>query len=102
MSSTPVTRIRRASTLDHSTGITLVIHDTRIALADDADVSGLIEEILKGVRSGGSVVHVVGRFGHEYDVVVTPLTQALVCRGLAVSGDHSADGPWISGIDLDY
>lgn len=98
----PVIRIRRAPTLDQVTSPTLVIHDTRIPLADDADVQGLIEEILAGIRSGGAVVHVAGRFGREYDLIVSPATRALVCHGVVASGDHSDDGPWIAGDDLDY
>lgn len=99
---TPVTRIRRASALDHSTGPTLVIHDTRIALTSDADVSGLIEEILTGVRAGGGVVHVRGRFGQHYDVIVTPSTQAIICHEPARDDDHSTDGLWLTSVDLDH
>ena len=97
-----MTRIRRASGIDHSTGPTLVIHDTRIALTSDTDVSGLIEEILKSVRAGGGVVHVRGRFGQHYDVIVTPSTQAIICHEPSGDDDHSTDGPWLRSVDLDH
>ncbi len=84
------------------TTATLVIHHERIALGDDVDVGALIAEILQGVRSGGAVVHCVGRYGREYDVIVTPSTQAFICHEPVSDDDHSADGPWLSSLDLDH
>ncbi len=97
-----VVRIRSASTLDHPTTAVLVIHQQRIDLGDDVDLQGLIAEILDAVRSGGAAVRVVSRYGREYDVIVTPSTEALICHEPVGDDDHSADGPWLTSVDLDH
>ena len=95
-------RIRSPQTADLATTATLVINQVRIALADAVDTTALIGEVVQAVRSGGAVVHVVARDGVEYDIVVTPATQALIRYQHTTTDDHAGDGPWLSTLELDY
>jgi hypothetical protein len=81
---------------------TLVIHQHRIALTDDADLDALLGAIVSHVRSGGGVVTVASRNGSTVDLVVTPSTQACLCRCGGASSNHADDGPWLAGVTLDY
>lgn len=95
-------RIRSAQAADLATTATLTVNRVRIALSDSVDTSALISEMATAVRSGGAVVHVVARDGIEYDIVVTPATQALIRYQPVMTDDHADDGPWVSTFELDY
>lgn len=99
---TPVARIRSPQSADLATTATLVVNHVRIALPDAVDTNALIDEVVLAVRSGGAIVHVIGRDGVEYDIVVTTATQALIRYQHAMTDDHAGDGPWLSTLELDY
>lgn len=79
----------------------LMINNQRIPLDDDADIRTLITNVMAAVLEGGAFVHIDGRHGDEYDVLVTPSTQVIVrYKSMSFeSGDSS--GPWTAAIDLD-
>lgn len=80
---------------------TLVINHQHIVLRDDLNVDALLADLLDGVHAGGAVVHFPGTGGREYDVIVTPSTQAIVVYCASTTDDRDADDPWLTGIDLD-
>lgn len=79
----------------------LLINDQRIPLDDDADVSALISNIMTAVLDGGGFVHIAGRRGDEYDVLVTPATQVMVRYRSMSFESGTTTGPWTAAIDLD-
>lgn len=99
---TLVARIRSPTIADRTTTATLVINQAHIALHDAVDTGALIDELVRAVRTGGAVVHVVARDEVEYDIVVTTATHAFIRYQPMVTDVHAADGPWISFVDLDY
>ncbi len=81
--------------------VILVINDQRIPVGDDADLSALIGRIMTAVIEGGGFVHIMGRHGDEYDVLVTPATQVIVRYKTMSFESGTPYGPWTAGIDLD-
>jgi len=81
---------------------TLLIDDQRIFIAPDYDLPRLIRELTAAIDRGGAFVHVTGRYGHEFDILVTPTTH-IVLQHEAVQVDvPEVDEPWAPGADLEY
>ncbi len=78
----------------------LLINDQRIPLDKGADISALITNVMTAVLEGGGFVHIDGRHGAEYDVLVTPATQVMVRYKTMSFESGSSNGPWTSAIDL--
>lgn len=81
---------------------TLLIDDQRVPLRDDTDLDQLIDDLLNAVRASGAFVHIEGRFGRAYDVLVTPTSKVLVYHQRAPEAPSLLDAPWSSGVDLEY
>lgn len=79
----------------------LLINDQRIPLDNGADMSALITNVMTAVLEGGGFVHIEGRHGDEYDVLVTPATQVMVRYKTMSFESGNTNGPWTSAIDLD-
>ncbi|MDO9589595.1 MAG: hypothetical protein Q7J04_00445 [Microcella sp.] len=79
----------------------LTINSQRIPLEDDADVRSLITDVMSAVMDGGGFVHIDGKNGEEYEVLVSAATPVMVRHGTMAFESGSTGGPWTSGIDLD-
>lgn len=84
------------------TAATLLVNDHRIPLSVHTDVPSLIDDVTSAVDSGGAFVHVEGRLGRTYDVLINPATQVLVCRELVFLEPEALDAPWDLRVDLEY
>lgn len=81
---------------------TLLIDDQRVPLRDDTDLDQLIDDLLNAVRAGGAFVHIEGRYGRAYDVLVTPTSRVLAYHQKAPKAPSPLDAPWLSDVDLEY
>ena len=81
--------------------VLLMINGQRIPLRESADVLRVMTDIVSAVHEGGGFVHIDGRHGDQYDVLVTSATHVMVMQtGMAFeAGGLSAS--WTSSIDLD-
>jgi hypothetical protein len=79
----------------------LLINDQRISLDEGADVGALITNVMTAVLDGGGFVHIDGRHGDTYDVLVTPATQVTVRYKTMSFESGTTTGPWTAAIDLD-
>jgi hypothetical protein len=79
----------------------LMINNQRIPLNDGADVRALISDVMSAVIDGGGFVHIDGRNGEEYEVLVSAATPVMVRHGVMAFESGATGGPWTSAIDLD-
>ncbi len=85
----------------HWSGMTLVVNDQRIPLAESTDVPALMDELVAAVTEKARFVHLDGLWGQTYEVLVTAASQVLLGRAPLTVGVGALDGQWTDRIDLD-
>lgn len=80
----------------------MLIDDQRILLRDEENLNQLIDDLQNAVRAGGAFVHIEGRLGRSYDVLVTPTSKVLVYHHDAPESPSLLDAFWSSGFELEY
>lgn len=81
---------------------TLMVNDHRIPLSNQTDVAELIDDVTNAAANGGAFVHVEGRHGRAYDVMVNAHTHVVLCHEHVLLNPPARNGPWTLGVSLEY
>ena len=82
--------------------VTLIIDNQHISLGASVDIPELTAKIVNAVRDGGDFVHVNGAHGIDFDILVTPRTEAIIRTAESGLDTTAPDTGWVQIEEFDF